>query len=573
MDKPLEQNTMEVIAQAKSRSTVCPDGLQAKDGIDEKAPSVRVDQESISKTNMEFDGQDGVKKIEAMTVVWTKPWLITAYVFVWVIFFVNSLQQQASFAWTPYVTSSFALHGLTAITGVVSNLVGGVSKLPLAKFIDVVGRPQGFLLMLIFTILALVLMVACKNVQTFAAAQVFYWTGMNGIGYVLDVFIADTSSMKNRALLMAFTTTPYISNTFAGPELGQRFLDDSTWRWGFGAFAIITPIMCVPFWTIFVVMMRRAKRQNIIVKEKTGRTFLESAYYYLIEFDVIGLLLIVAGFSLVLLPFSLVSYQREGWESPMIICMLVFGFVSLGLFAAWEKYLAPKTFFPFHLLTNRSVLAACVVFQLSVSKAGYINNIFNIVSCAWGVIIAIAIRKFDRFKWAMLIAIPINIVMTGLLIHFRAAGSEIAALVVVEVFNGIAGGTLVICEQLTVMSAVPHEHVAVALALLDMVTSVGGSIGTAISGAIWTNELPSKLMQYLPEETKGNATLIYASLVTQLEYEWGSPTREGIVKAYEGTQKLMVITGAATLVPCCIWVLFIKNFRLSEHKQKGGLVL
>jgi MFS family permease len=108
---------------------------------------------------------------------------------------------------------------------------------------------------------------------------------MNGIGYVLNVFIADTSSMKNRALLFAFTTTPYISNTFAGPELGQRFLDDSTWRWGYGAFAIITPIMCVPFWTIFVAMMRRAKSQNIIAKEKTGRTLLESVYYYLIEFD------------------------------------------------------------------------------------------------------------------------------------------------------------------------------------------------------------------------------------------------------------------------------------------------
>jgi hypothetical protein len=86
-----------------------------------------------------------------------------------------------------------------------------------------------------------------------------------------------------------------------------------------------------------------------------------AASSYVLTIPVIGLLLIVAGFSLVLLPFSLVSYQREGWESPMIICMLVFGFVSLGLFAAWEKYLAPKTFFPFYLLTNRSVLAACVL--------------------------------------------------------------------------------------------------------------------------------------------------------------------------------------------------------------------
>jgi len=63
--------------------------------------------------------------------------------------FINSLQQQASFAWVPYVTSAFSAHGLTGITVLVSTLVSGVSKLPLARFIDVVGRPQGFAICLL----------------------------------------------------------------------------------------------------------------------------------------------------------------------------------------------------------------------------------------------------------------------------------------------------------------------------------------------------------------------------------------------------------------------------------------
>lgn len=138
---------------------------------------------------------------------------------------------------------------------------------------------------LLTTCTALILMGVCQNVQTYAAAQVFYWTGMNGISYVLNIFIADTSSMRNRALWLAFTTTPYITNTFAGPELGQAFLDHSTWRWGYGAFAIITPFMCIPFWTVFVIMIRRAKGQEIIVKEKSGRSFLQSVVFYLVEFD------------------------------------------------------------------------------------------------------------------------------------------------------------------------------------------------------------------------------------------------------------------------------------------------
>jgi len=70
--------------------------------------------------------------------------------------FVNSLQQQANFTWKPYVTSTFMKHGLTAMTDIVANIVGGVSKLPLAKFIDLVGRPQGFLV-------CLVCIIACKS--------------------------------------------------------------------------------------------------------------------------------------------------------------------------------------------------------------------------------------------------------------------------------------------------------------------------------------------------------------------------------------------------------------------------
>lgn len=150
--------------------------------------------------------------------------------------FINSLQQQANFTWKPYVTSTFAKHGLTAMTDIAANIVGGVSKLPLAKFIDLVGRPQGFLICLICIVLckscqlafpfplytlqwltidpALMLMAQCQDVETFCAAQVIYWTGMNGVDYVFNIFIADTSLMKNRLIWMAFTGFPYVVNTF-----------------------------------------------------------------------------------------------------------------------------------------------------------------------------------------------------------------------------------------------------------------------------------------------------------------------------------------------------------------------
>ncbi|KAH6639773.1 major facilitator superfamily domain-containing protein [Boeremia exigua] len=537
----------------------------------------------------------GLRQMQAITMTWSKKWLITAYCLIWLISFTNSLQQQSNFSWTPYVTSEFLFHGLTGITGIVANLIGGVSKLPLAKFIDLVGRPHGFFICLVCVVLALVMMGVCQNVQTYAAAQVFYWTGMNGMDYVLDIFIADTSDLRNRAIWLAFATSPYIVNTFAGPRLGQRFLDDSTWRWGYGAFTIITPFMCIPFWLIFYIMSRRAKQQGVVAKEKSGRTFVESVKYYFIEFDVIGLLLICGGFSIFLLPFSLAAYQADGWRSPTIICMIVFGLVLLALFAAWERFWAPKTFFPFHLLTDRSVIAACllganswiafysykmyyasylqVVFGLSVAKAGYITNIFNIVSCAWGVLFAFAIRHTDRYKWAAVAALPVQILMTGLMVHFRQPGTRIALLVLVEVLGAMCGAMMVAVEQLAVMAAVPHENVAVGLALLAMVTSIGGSVGQTVSAAIWTQTVPRKIAEYLPEELKGQAPALYASLVTQLAAPWESAERQAVVRAYGDAQRLMIIVGTCALVPCIVWVAMLNDYKLSERGTRKGLIM
>lgn len=77
----------------------------------------------------------------------------------------------------PYVTSAFRQHSLTAATGIMAHLLGGLLKLPLAKILDIWGRPQGFVFTTFILTVGLVMMAACQNVQTFAAAQVFYWVG------------------------------------------------------------------------------------------------------------------------------------------------------------------------------------------------------------------------------------------------------------------------------------------------------------------------------------------------------------------------------------------------------------
>lgn len=61
----------------------------------------------------------------------------------------------------------------------MASLFGGLTKLPLAKILDTWGRPQGLLLMLFIWVIGFIMMAACNNVETYAAAQVF-----SSIGYV-----------------------------------------------------------------------------------------------------------------------------------------------------------------------------------------------------------------------------------------------------------------------------------------------------------------------------------------------------------------------------------------------------
>ncbi|KAJ0270635.1 hypothetical protein COL940_011538 [Colletotrichum noveboracense] len=512
--------------------------------IDDKDPEI-VDEKPSSEIDPNTGGLAGVEKIEALTQTWTKPWLIVAYIFIWLVFFTDSLQQQIASSLLPYAVSDFGLHGLMAATGIISNIVAGVSKLPLARIVDVIGRTQGLCIMLVCVVIC----------------QTFFWTGMNGIGYVLNIFMADTSTLRNRMILFGFTSTPYVSNTFAGPAAAQAFLDGSTWRWGYGVFTIIISVICAPLIIIFNLQLNRAKKLGLYVKPQTNRTFWESVKYWLIDFDVAGILIVVAGFSLFLLPFSIAGYQAHKWVEPRIIAMIVIGGLLLIAFPLYES--CYKVQFSSYLQ---------VVYDLSVSRAGFITNIFNIVSCAWAVPVGLLMRFTDRYKWLGLAAIPLQMLSTGLMIKFRMPDTHVGLVIMCEVLGSFAGGTIVMVEQIAIMASVAHRDVAVGLALLALVTSVGGAIGQSISGAIWTNLMPSKLERYLPDELKDQALLIYGDLVTQLSYPVGTPERDAIVRAYGETQKIMIIASLVALVGSIIWVSLMKNHRLSDKQQTKGVL-
>jgi len=549
------------------------------------------DHESIDK-----DAQAGVQDIEATTSVWTKKALIFAYVWIWVIYFVNTMQQGTSNSLLPWVTSAFQQHSLTPTVSIMSSIIGGVSKLAIAKMLDVLGRPTGYMVTLVISTLGLIMMAACNGVQMYAAAQVFYWVGYNGFNFCLSIFIADTSHLRNRGLMFAYIASPYIITTWLGGPISEAFLNGPGWRWGFGTFAIIVPIFQLPLWFLLVHYHRVAKSRGLIKKRESGRDLLESVRHYIREFDLVGLILIIGGLSLFLLAFNLEPNQPKSWESPLVLCFLIFGIALVAAFAVWEKFFAKVTFIPYELLLDRTVVGACIlaatlfvsfyiwnsyfssflqaVVGLTITEASYVAQIYSVGSCFWSLVVGVGIRYTGRFKWiALYFGVPVTMLGAGLMIVFRQPGVNVGYIVMCQIFIAFAGGALVITQQVAVMAATVHQHVAVVIAIEGMFSSIGGAIGSTVSSAIWQHVFPRALAHHLPESEQGNLTAIYGDLAVQVGYPWGSPGRIAIQDAYGEAVRYMLIAATTVLVLALAGVAMWRDIKIKDMKQVKGVVV
>ncbi|OGE56541.1 hypothetical protein PENARI_c003G02602 [Penicillium arizonense] len=549
--------------------------------------NVTSDQDSLDQ-----EAQAGVKGIQAATKVWTKGHLILAYAIIWFIYFVTSIQEVVIRSLNPYVTSAFSLHSLTAATSIMANIIGGLSKIPLAKILDTWGRPQGISLTLFIWVVGFIMMAACNNVQTYAAAQVFSSVGSQGVSYCLTVFIADTSTLKNRALMLSFATSPYIITTWIGGPISQSVLEGPGWRWGFGIFTIIVPVVVSPLCILFFWNHQKAKRMGLL-KSNRGPLNLQSVKEYLIEVDMLGILLLAGGMALFLLPFSLWSYQKDQWRSDMIICMIIFGGALLIVFAIYERFWAPVTFIPFQLLMDRTVFFGGlmfvfeffnsmvwgsyfgsmlqVVWGLDVTEASYVSAIYRVGSCLWCLLVGYLIRWTGRFKWlAVYFSFPLMILGVGLMIKFRQPDAGIGYICMTQIFVAFAGGTTVICGELAMMAPSDHQHIAVVLAILNLFSSIGSAIGGTVSAAIWTSEFPKALTKYLPAEV--SMATVYSNINAQLSYPFGSPERNAIAHAYGDAQRYMLITSVCMLAVAWACAAMWRDIKVKDFKQVKGTV-
>ncbi|OQE42036.1 hypothetical protein PENCOP_c004G07848 [Penicillium coprophilum] len=577
-------------------------------------------EENLEKQSSIPSLQPGVYRADVLRKSWTKQGLIIVFTGLFLCTLAINFADYSTQVYAPYTTSDFKQHSAMSAARVVMN-IARISAYPIiAKLGDVFGRAEMFILSILTSVLGYAIWAACTNITQYIVAGIFDAIGSTGFALTQQIFVADMTSLVNRGIWStlpdSLTTIPTL---YLGTIIGQRILDHSTWRWGWGMWAIVLPVASLPLIGTMLFYQRRAP-SPVSVSEalgwKTNDAWWKKLYrLFWIQLDLPGAVLLVAGLSLLLVPLSLTGSNNSGaWTKGSFIAMLVLGVVLIIAFLCWDAWFAEKPFVPYRMVKNRTVAAACLLGALdffhysvfSVFFTSYLqvagnfspgpatrieynspshfllpfspsetnvksSNSLRVAFQVAGIFAAFFMKYTKRSQIWVLTGVPLCVLGMGVLLYLvdmgdGRSGNE-ASFVAAKSLIGIGRGFYQTAAQVSVQAVVARQDVSVVTAVFFASMSVGGAVGTSVAGAIWRNTLPNKLQKYLPNELKDQAKTIFGSIVVARKYAMGTEARDAINRSYRESQRLLAIAGLVSLSLMLIVMFFLKNVKLGEDER------
>jgi len=185
-------------------------------------------------------------------------------------------------------------------------------------------------------------------------------------------------------------------------------------------------------------------------------------------------------------------------------------------------------------------------------------------------LVGLAIKYTYRYRIYSRIGVPAYIIGLLLTTFFRGPTNPLSYVLFSQILTGIGGGMFHVPVQLGIQAVAKHQEVAIATAMFLTFTSLGGSVGSAIAGAIWTRSLPERLEVYLPNMPAAERRRIFDDFEFAMSYPRGSAERDGIVAAYVDVMKRLTRTATLSALPMLIFVFAMKEVKLGKRRKTSG---
>lgn len=612
------------------------------------------DLDDLSADELAIRASIGVKTAEATQRVYGP--LSKRFLFIGIALaaYIYSLDAVTTASFPTFAASEFNAHNLIGAISVTQGVIIAVGKPVIAKFTDASSRGTAYLFIVIFYVLGYLTTSLSPSIPVFVIGAIFATIASSALQLLTQILIADHTTLRARGLVNALSQIPFVINAPLGSFISSRIINNTpgSWRLGYALFMVVIPICLSPVVTVLLWSERRAKRLGLVARPGDGlpedchtpihsrrraasspitpvhsrqtsrrgrsrrgsrmsgthhpsgeHTRWERAARFATAMDLVGLLLLVCGVTLLLVPLTLNSAstpaanqdtsssepeQEATWAlyvghaaRSRHAILFGLGMIFLALFAFWEKNYAESPVIAPAFVKNKAVIITALIgfcdfasfyltytyllsFILVVKDWELIatNNFMQLQGmmmtlCGIGAGIVMAQRQ--QYKHVLVGGLSIRLAGVLLMLYTRRGTTSALALVLTQILQGMGGGIAAISLQVGAQASVSHSDLAIVTAVVLLFMEIGGAVGGALAGGIWSNTLPSNLAKYLPDASDTLRKELFGSIDAILRYSRDDPIREGVVNAYSDTMWTMII--AATIFAV---VPFYFSFRLPD---------
>ncbi|NUR48847.1 MAG: MFS transporter [Hamadaea sp.] len=454
------------------------------------------------------------------------------------------------------------LNGLDHISWVVTAyLLTSTVTLPLyGRIGDIYGRKP----VVIFAIAAFLAGSAlCGWSQTMTqliAYRAVQGVGAGGLMVLAQAILADLVPPRDRGRYMGFIGAAFGVASVAGPLLGGYLTDHASWRW---VFYINLPLGAIALAMIVIVLKLPAP---------TSRSRVDYLGAALLSAAVTGLVLVTSW-----------GGSEYAWSSAQIRRLIA---ATLGFTALWllSARFSAQPILPLRLFRDRTFALASVasiavgvamfgsisylpIFMQVVTGANATNSGLLMLPLVAGILVtAIAsgqlISRNGRYK-----AYPIvGAILTGLGLWLLSTLDEHSTRALISAYMVVVGlgiGLIMQVLVLVVQNSADRADLGVATSAVTFVRQVGGALGVAICGSLFTTRLYDAITTELPGVpiTGGVGSLTPARLA-----ELPDAVRDGIARAFADALPPIFLALVPLLVIALICVSVLPGVSLRTHE-------
>jgi EmrB/QacA subfamily drug resistance transporter len=390
------------------------------------------------------------------------------------------------------------LGGFESLSWVVTAyLLSSTIVVPLyGKFGDLFGRKIVLQTAIVIFLLGSVLCGLAQTMDQLILTRALQGLGGGGLLVVTMAAIGDVIPPADRGRYQGLLGGVYGLATVIGPLLGGFIVEHLSWRW---IFYINLPLGVLALLVIAAVFHPHTKH----VKH---------------EIDYFGAMFLALALT------SIILFTTQGgtilpWSSGQLWATLTFGLIALVGFVMEERK-AKEPIIPLELFKQRTFLLCSVIGLLvGASLFGSITYLplylqvvkgasptgagTQLIPLMGGVLVTSIISgriisKIGRYRMFPIAGMAIASIGLGLLGTLQE-DTPIARL---YLYAGILGAGLGMVMQVLILAAqnsVDFKHLGVATSGVTLFRSIGGSIGVATFGALFTLRLNDRIADFMPK--------------------------------------------------------------------------